>query len=78
MGKKAYTKCIELMKLIRKNGFEKEIPFIALKEFIMKEIGGDDRVIQKYFKLLREFGFIKLYGNGVYNIIDIEIKERLY
>lgn len=71
IGKKAYTKCIELMREIKREGFEVEISTPKLTFFIQKFIGADIRTIPKYIENLRTFGFIKPIGNGIFKIEKI-------
>jgi len=76
MGKNAYTKCIELMKEIRKIGFENEVPLRELIKFIKIMVGSDTRTISKCLDNLIEFKFIKSNGNNIFQILDIT--EKLY
>ena len=71
MAKKGYDKCIDLMKQIKKEGYEVEISAVQLAIFIKKYIGVDIRTIQSYKDNLVDFKFIKPKGNGVYTIETI-------
>ena len=68
MGKPAKTKCKEIIEKIEKDGITKEIEARKLKFYLMNYIGADDRTINKYVRLMVDFGFIKLAGAGIFEI----------
>ena len=60
MGKKRYTKCVELLEKFK----GQRIGFMRLQSEIMKEIGGDPRTISNVIKLMMETKLIKDIGQS--------------
>lgn len=78
MGRKAYDKCIELMKQVKRDGYELEISANSLTLFIKRLIGSDDRTVIQCIDNLITFEFIEKQGNGVFIIKKKTITKELY
>jgi hypothetical protein len=71
MGKTGYNKCIEVMKMIKQRGYEKEVSAKIIRMCLMEKIGMDERTIEKYFGALQTSGFIKRIGiEGSFEIVN--------
>ncbi len=71
MGKKAYDKCIEVMKQVKRDGYDKEIPAVELAKLIRMLVGADSRTVSNYIGFLKDFGFVDPIGKGVFTIKKI-------
>lgn len=72
MGKNAHTKCREIVDVIKKSGFDKQVPANELLKIIKVKVGGDLRTVSKYVQLMVEFGFVAKTNAYVYEILTEE------
>jgi hypothetical protein len=70
MGKRAYIKCKEVVEQIIKDGITKDITGQQMKSYLMKYVGADDRTLNRYILFMKDFGFVKIVGMGVFQITN--------
>jgi len=75
MTRPGFMSCVEVLKWLQLNGFEKEVDIKNLRRAIEINVGTSDAVIQKYLRLLQDFEMIKKAGNGVFEINYKRIAE---
>ena len=75
MTRPGFMACVEVLKWLQLNKFEKEVDVKTLRKAIEINVGTSDAVIQKYLRLLQDFEMIQKVGNGVFEINYKRIAE---
>ncbi len=61
-------KAKQILEIIKNENWE-EIGFMSLRSYIIKNIGGDERTVSSYIKLMLEAGLIEDIGNQHFRIL---------
>ena len=69
MGKNTHTYTQEIMEMIKKDGFEKQVPIDVLLRNIKMKAGADLRTVSRFVDYMTQMAFVKKVNPYVFEIL---------